>query len=179
VSEETTLIALRCVQCDTPLPAQPGEIAWACGHCGTGQMLDLNTGLVRQQIFYHAELKPGTPGRPFWVVPGKVSVSRDTYGFGGGDGAAKRFWATERRFFIPAYKVGVDELVDTVTRWLQSPPALSEGAAEAFRPVVVSQEDLQALAEYVVLGIEAQRRDDVKQVGVTVKLGAPELWVLP
>ena len=44
-NDQTTLVPLRCIQCETPLPAQPGEIAWACPNCGTGQMLDLNTGL--------------------------------------------------------------------------------------------------------------------------------------
>jgi hypothetical protein len=178
MSEATTLVPLRCTQCETALPAQPDEIAWVCANCGTGQMLDLNTGLVPQPFHFHAGLEPEKTGRPFWVLEGQVTLSRDTYSAFNKKGESQKFWAAPRRFYIPAYTLSVDELVDTVTTYLERQPELKEGHAERFLPITLPQEDLQAVAEYVITGVEAHRKDDVRQVQLTLKLGEPQLWVL-
>jgi len=34
------------------------------------------------------------------------------------------------------------------------------------------------MAEFIVLGIEADRKDKVREIQFTVQLSAPELWVL-
>jgi hypothetical protein len=62
---------------------------------------------------------------------------------------------------------------------LLHPPALQPGPAVPFEPVTVAPTDLPALAEYIVLAIEAARSDMLKQVTIQVSLSAPVLWVLP
>jgi hypothetical protein len=178
MSEAVKLVALRCIKCETPVPAQPGEVAWRCTNCGTGQMLDLTKGLVGQTIHFSDGLTPGATGRPFWVVEGAVTLSRESYDTFNKKGEAEKFWAAPRLFFIPAWAVGVDELIDTAMGLLDKPAGLKEGKAEAFLPVVLPVEDIQAVTEYIILGMEAHRRDDVKSVNFTLKLSDPGLWVL-
>jgi hypothetical protein len=44
--------------------------------------------------------------------------------------------------------------------------------------VTVQAEDLQALVEYTVLALEADRKDMLKELVFQVQLGAPEMWVV-
>jgi hypothetical protein len=44
---------------------------------------------------------------------------------------------------------------------------------------VQKPEDIKALTEFIVVGIEAERRDDVKEISFSLQLETPTLWVLP
>ena len=45
--------------------------------------------------------------------------------------------------------------------------------------VNLDQKDIGALAEFIVLTIEAERKDRLERVEFDLDLGAPELWVIP
>jgi hypothetical protein len=62
---------------------------------------------------------------------------------------------------------------------LLTPPALQPGSAARFQPVTLSPGDIQALAEFIVVAIEAERSDMLKQIVVSVKMSEPVLWILP
>ena len=70
-----TLIPLRCLRCETSVPAQPEEVAWRCSQCGQGLLLDESKGLVPLEIHYSADIPPNGVGKPFWVAEGQVTVS--------------------------------------------------------------------------------------------------------
>jgi hypothetical protein len=38
---------------------------------------------------------------------------------------------------------------------------------------------VQTLAEFMVLSVEAERKDDLKELGIQLRLSQPVLWVLP
>jgi len=171
------LIPLVCFKCDTPVSAEPDEVAWVCGRCGQGLLLDESKGLAPLQVQYSAALPPNTRGKPFWVAEGSVGVQRQTYS-GDKSNEALQFWSQPKRFFVPAYTCQLDTLVDLGPRLLLNPPALQPGPATAFEPVTLAPGDIQAMAEFIVMAIEAGRSDMLKQVGVTVKLSTPALWVL-
>ncbi len=144
------LIPLVCLKCDTPVPAQPDEVAWVCTRCGQGLLLNESDdrGLSPLVVQYAAGLDPARPGKPFWVAEGSVQLQRSTYAALG-------------------------------PRLVLNPPALQAGPLAPFEPVTVSPEDLPALAEFIVLAIEAGRSDMLKQVQIQVRLSEPVLWVLP
>ena len=48
-----------------------------------------------------------------------------------------------------------------------------------FLPVTTPPEDMQSLAEFLVVTLEAERRDALKEIGFNVKLEEPQLWILP
>ena len=180
--QRVALIPLACFKCDTSLPAQPGETAWVCARCGQGLRLDEDApaGLAPLAVQYAAGLDPARPGKPFWVAEGRVQLQRTTYAtLSDKAGEARQLWAQPRRFFIPAYDVPLQILADLGPRLALNPPALQPGPPAPFEPVTVSPDDLPALAEFIVLAIEAGRSDMLKQVGIQVSLSEPALWILP
>lgn len=172
------LIALNCVKCSRPVPAQPDEVAWVCRNCGQGLLLDDEKGLAALTVQYAAGIAPNTSGKPFWVTTGEVSLDRQTYS-GNNTQDAQKFWGSPHRFFIPAFTCPLETLLGTGTNLLQNPPALQEGPVSAFEPVTLSVKDVQPLAEFIVVALEAGRKDKVKEIRFKLTLTAPALWVLP
>jgi len=174
------LVPLRCPGCQTPVPAQPDEFAWACQQCGQGIMLHDVDGLEPITIHYAEGIPAGQPGKPFWVAEGTVRLNRDAYGaFGKRTREAEDFWELPRRFFVPAASLPLEELLSAAVHLLKHPLNLTSGPAAPFAPVTLAVEDVKTLAEFVVMAVEAERKDKVKKVQFTLQLGAPELWVLP
>jgi hypothetical protein len=174
-----TLIPLLCVRCQSPIAANPGEVAWVCGQCRQGLILDEVRGLQPLEIHYHTAIAPNALGNPYWVVNGAVSLNRQVYGGGDQTGEAERFWAGQRQFIIPAYSCSAQQLASTGTRLLLQPPALQAGTPTAFIPVTLAASDLAAAAQFLIMTIEAGRKDRLKSVNISINLGMPALWILP
>ncbi len=174
------LIPMLCVRCQNPLAAQPGEVFWVCPTCGQGQVLHDEQGLLAQAVRYAAGIPQNAQGKPVWVVSGQAALSRSTYDAFDKRGEMEQFWAQAHAFYIPAYDLPLEQLTSSALGALRQPPRLQEAPSpSAFLPVTVHPEDLQPLAEYIVLALEADRKDNLKQLEINLKLGPPELWVLP
>jgi hypothetical protein len=175
------LVPLRCLRCDTPVPAEPDEVAWICEQCGQGLLLDEAQGLAALDIHFAAGIPPAAKGRPFWVTMGQVQLVRESReGFiGSKTGQAERFWAEPRRFFIPAFTCPLEDLLEMGSSLVQRPLDLQPGPPVRFLPVTSSPEDVPALAEFIVLAVEAERKDNLRRIETQMSLGSPVLWVLP
>jgi hypothetical protein len=171
------LVPLVCLRCSTPIPANPDEVAWVCGQCGQGNLLDEEQGLKAVEVSYSASLKANTRGKPYWVAEGQVSLKRQTYG-GNEERAAQQFWSEPRLFFVPAFACPLETLLDLGQCFLLRPPALQPGAPAQFDPVVLSPEDIKAAVDFIVMAVEAGRKDKLKQVDFSVILTPPVLWIL-
>jgi len=171
------LVPLVCIKCSTPIPAQPDEIAWVCSQCKQGLLLDEQKGLVPLEVHYAAAVTQ-EKGKPFWVAEGRVSLQRATYK-GNEDRDAQLFWSQPRRFFIPAFDCPLETLLNLGTNLLFQPPTLQPGNVVLFEPVTLSLPDIHALAEFVVMAIEANRKDKLKEIRIGLELSEPSLWVLP
>lgn len=178
-AEPVRLVPLVCVQCRAPVPASIDEVAWVCQLCGQGLLIDDRQGARALDVFFSAHLKHNQNGRPFWLCSGQVAIQRRETYRGDESRTARQFWAAPRPFYIPAWAASLDEVVSTGVYLLKNPPDPQPGSAAPFQPVVTPPVDLQALAEFMILSIEAERRDALKQVDFTVALQAPQLWVLP
>jgi hypothetical protein len=88
-------------------------------------------------------------------------------------------WGEKQRFFIPAFNTSLDDLLELSTSMFSNPPELLEGPAADFEAVILSPRDLTSVIEFIILTVEAGRKDDIKSIGVTVELDTPVLWVLP
>ncbi len=171
---------LKCPQCSTPVPAEEDEVAWVCATCGTGLQLT-DQGLAPVGVHW-AVPRPGAhvdSWRPFWTFPGAVQFQqRVSYS---GHMEPEALWAANPlRFFVPAYNCPLQELQRLGADLTQRQPALQAGPAGGqltgcnFLP-----DDARRVAEFVVLTIEADRPDKLRSIQFDVRLGAPELWVLP
>ena len=179
MDQPVQLIPLVCTKCQTRLPAEPGEVAWVCSQCGQGLQLDVSKGLVPLEVNYAMGIAPNTPGKPFWVTEGQVTFSsRQTYS-GNEDREAHNFWSQPRRFFVPAFNSPLEALLEVGSRFLMQPPVPLPGPAARFEPVTLALEDVKPLAEFIVMAIEAGRKDKLKDIQFSLELSTPVLWILP
>jgi len=175
----TTLIPLKCLQCETPIPADPNEIAWVCKVCGQGQQLN-EDGLIPLEVHFARGIQPSNLGRPFWVCQGRVNLSRETYRENqAASQNSELFWSSSHRFFIPAFNIQVQELTRLGLEMLRNPPDLQNGEPVPFQPVTLSPEDIVSLADFIVMAVEAEREDQIRAINFSLFLNDPELWVLP
>jgi hypothetical protein len=166
------------VKCSTPVPAQPDEVAWVCKQCKQGLLLDEQKGLVALNVQYAIGIAPGANGKPFWVADGRVSLHRETYS-GNQEREALQFWGSSRRFFVPAFNCPLETFLSLGSNLLVKPPLLQPGPAILFEPVTLALKDLTAVAEFIVMAIEADRKDKLKEIRFSVELSDPLLWILP
>ncbi len=171
---------LQCLKCQTPLPAEPDEVAWLCPNCGQAIGLDEKqpSGLMPLEIHFTDGIQPGQRGRPFWVAQGVVSVQRETYS-GNESRQALEFWQKPRTFFIPAYTCTLDQLISLGAQLLKQPVSMMQSPACPFQPITLDFEDVRPMAEFIIMGIEAERRDMLKSVTIQLNLAPPSLWILP
>ncbi len=179
------LIAIKCLQCGLPVPAQPADIAFGCPHCGQVALI-AGDRLVPQPAFWGVPRAGVTPAGwlPFWVFAGQVALPvRETFGgLGFGDGGPDPLWQAPRRLWVPAFSLTLDLAKQWGVALTRGQPQFASGAPPAgvaLSGCVVTVEDAHKLAEFVVLSIEAERKDMLKRIAIQLPGGAPELWVLP
>ena len=61
---------------------------------------------------------------------------------------------------------------------LRQPERMEPGSPVQFHPVVVDPGDVHAIAEFIVMSVEAERKDALKELKVDIKLDPPQLWIL-
>jgi hypothetical protein len=180
VDRPVELIPLICLRCSMPVPAEPDQVAWVCTQCGQGMSLDYAKGLRPLQVYYTAGITPGSMGKPYWVADGQVEIKRrESYGSAGQAlQDAQRLWSKPQRFFLPAYASTLEALLVRASALLIQPPALQAGPSAPFEAVTLASEDIQQGAEFIVMAIEAGRKDKLKSVDFSLKLGEAALWIL-
>jgi hypothetical protein len=180
VDQRIGLVPLVCPQCSTPVPAEENEVAWACAQCGQGIYLDLKTGPQRLPIYYAAAIPPQSRGKPYWVADGRVTMVREAYRSDKRSvQEAENFWSQARRFFVPAFAAPLETLLTQAISLLLHPLIIKAGPPARFEPVTLSLEDVPAVAEFIVIAVEAGRKDQLKRINPDVKLSPPALWILP
>jgi hypothetical protein len=140
--------------------------------------LDEQSGLMSMPVFYQAGIPANQIGKPFWVAEGQVRLDRTTYS-GNSDKEAERFWNQPRRFFVPAYFLPLENLLEIGANLVRRPPKLESGPVARFIPPVLSRFDVPAVAEFIVMAVEADRKDKLKEVRLSLQLAEPALWILP
>jgi hypothetical protein len=179
MSAPVRLIPLQCFKCQTAVPAQPGEVAWVCAACGQALLLDESKGIEKIDAFFSDQIQPNQTGRPYWVALGTVSgLNRQTFQ-GNESKAMTAYWAVGRLFYVPAWKLPVEDVVNEGVRLLSKPVLMKPGGPAAFFPVTVSPRDVRPLAEFIVMSVEAARKDALKELNFTIHLVPAQLWILP
>ncbi len=178
MDQPVELIPLVCPKCTTQVPAETDEVAWVCAQCGQGLLLDENKGLAQIEVHFAGGIPSGAKGKPYWVADGQVAMQRQTYS-GNQESEAQKYWSQPRRFFIPAFAATLDDRLNLAMNLMAHPPALQAGTAAPFEAVIMHLEDVTAAAEFVIMAIEASRKDKLKELDISLKLSTPILWILP
>ena len=171
---------LQCLKCQSPILAEIDEVAWLCPTCGQAAYIDEKqaSGLSPIEIHFADGIQPGQRGRPFWVAQAVVAVQRETYS-GNENRQALEFWQKPRIFFVPAYTCTLEQMISQGMQLLKQPVSMMQGQVCQFEPITLAFEDVRPMAEFIVMGIEAERRDMLKSVTLQLNLAPPTLWIIP
>ena len=177
-SASVELIPMFCIRCQTPVPARPDEVAWVCTNCSQGMLLSDEKGLLAFEFHFSSAIPAGAKGKPYWIATATVSMQRQTFR-GNQTNEMLAFWQQSRSFFVPAYEIPLQQLVTLGVQYLRQPPVLQPGNPAPFEPVTALPTDIRSLAEFIILEVEAERKDDLKRLDFSLALEQPELWILP
>jgi hypothetical protein len=174
-----SLVLLKCIKCGTPVPAEEDEVAWVCAQCGQG--LQLGETRLEPLAVQWAAPKPGKLNldwRPFWVFTGTVAFKkRESYG---SSKKPDELWNSPRRFYVPAFALPLPQLEDLAAELTRQQVALTPGQPQGtLQHCTMEAADAREATEFIVLTIEAEARDKLKQIEFTLTLSAPDLWLLP
>jgi hypothetical protein len=178
MSQSIALTPLICPNCATPIPANADEIAWVCAQCRQCYLLNHEDRLVPLQIQYQQRTQDVECGFPYWVTTAKVDLLRETLR-GNLTKDSLQFWQNPRTVFIPAYSTEMEALLKKAEALIKNPPVLFSAEMMTFKPVILSLVDLRAYVEFLVMQIEADRQDNLKQLTFELQLSDPVLWILP
>jgi hypothetical protein len=176
------LVALKCLNCGTLIEAEEEEVAWVCQQCGQGLRLDAQSNLAALVVHWAAlpagRQTAGLRWLPFWVFSGSVHFSlRSAFH------ATRQpdpLWNAPRHFFVPAFPYSLESTERLGADLTRRQPQLTAGQPQS--PVsqcTLFAEDAREVVEFVVLTIEADQKDKLRQVSFQLELAEPELWVLP
>ncbi len=173
------LSLLKCLRCGSLVPAQEDEVAWRCALCGQGLQLT-EQGLEPLEVSW-AAARPGQAQLrwlPFWIFTGTVQFSRrETYS---GNRQPERLWNTPVRFYVPAFAANLQQMQGLGAALTRRQPPLQAGPVPGpLAGCTLLLRDARQAAEFIVLTIEAEQSDKLKQVDFALKLEAPQLWMLP
>ncbi len=183
------LSPLRCPNCQTPVDAEEGEVAYLCQTCGWGLELTAG-GLRRVEICFAAPQPPprgqGTAYLPFWVFDGEVQVRkreavsrsilwpRDIPSADHGE-----MWQRPRLFYVPAFGSSLQDLQNWGVALTQEQPNYPSGKPCELRGCIYTEEQARQLAELIFLSVEYRKSDVLQEIDYSLKLTAPRLLVVP
>lgn len=178
------LVACRCPECGQPLRPENEHIIVACENCGAAVHLS-DDGLVPIQVGYAAPQPEAqvTEWRPFWIFRGQVHLlRRETQDGRSGELASAQFWGQPRYLYVPAWDLPLKQVREMGSFMVRHQPAyqlIPRPGEGRLLPIVLSTEDALKVAEFIVLDIEARRKDWLKRIDFRLELKDPVLCALP
>jgi len=179
------LILLRCPNCGEPLEPGNDDVVLACNNCHTPVAIAVN-GPQKMAVRF---VNPGKTGKgnwwfPFWVFEGQVRIlKRETQGGSrSGRKDSEKMWGMARHLYVPAWELSMHAAQDIGSRLITKQPPLRfvEQPAEAqLVSATVTPKDAKKLLEFVILAIEARRKDWMEDLQFDLELEPPELWAMP
>ncbi len=179
------LVLLRCPNCSEPLKPGNDDVVLSCTNCYTPVAIAVN-GAVKMPVKFAI---PGgyqvTSKRwmPFWRFDGQARISRrETQGGRSQTDKAKQFWSTSRTFFVPAWELDPRIAQDVGSRLVQNPlpfVVIDQPASALIETAVVTPNDAKKLIEFIVLAVEARRKDWLQDLAFELETNEAEMWAVP
>ena len=169
------LIMLRCPNCGQELTPGDEDLIVLCAPCGAAIEFT-EEGLRPIEIRYAATNATAAEWRPWWVFNGQVHLVRRETQSGNQRDEALRFWSQVTRFFVPAWELSLQAVREAGLALLQKQPQLQAAprpTGARCAAVVVSAADARQLLDYLVVTVEAGRKDWLKDLQFTVEVGLP------
>ena len=180
------LILLRCPVCSVPLTPENDDVVVACTNCHNPIAIAVD-GPVKMNVRF--ALPAGFREDvdrwvPFWVYEGLVKIQkRDTQG---GSRSAKKdaeaLWGGPRRLYVPAWDLSIETAQRVGSRLIQQQPQyqiITKPEEVQLVPAVVTPSDARKVLDFIIVAIEARRKDWLKDLAFELDVGQPEMWALP
>jgi hypothetical protein len=177
------LVALYCPQCAQPLAVNHDDVLLTCGNCRAAVYIDDN-GPRPAKVYFAAGRVQESNWRPFWVFSGWVKMTQRVSQGGGrsGNEEAEEMWGTPRRLYVPAWELNLQAAQEIGARLIQKQPEfefITPPAEATLTAATVGPADAKKMLEFIVLAIEARRKDWLRELTFHLEVGEPDLWALP
>jgi hypothetical protein len=177
------LIALYCPQCAQPLAVNNDDVLLRCAQCQAAVYIDDN-GARPAKVYFVSGRADERHWLPFWVFSGAVKMTQRVSQGGGGSAnkEAEQLWGAPRRLYVPAWELGMQAAQEIGARLIQQQPAFeftTPAAETTLTPATVAPADAKKMLEFIVLAIEARRKDWLRELTFHLEVGEPDLWALP
>ena len=180
------LILLRCPNCGEGLKPEQDDIIFACDNCHTPVTISQD-GARKTKVQFaipgNARNEPQTKWLPFWVFEGQVEIiKRVTQGGRSRDLEAEKLWRGINRFYVPAWDMQPHIAQNIGTELIHKPPdaeLISRPPGAHMVAANVNSDDARKLLEFIVLAIEARRKDWLRDLDFRLNIAEVELWALP
>ena len=180
------LIALRCPNCTHPLAVENDDVVVACQTCQNTVAISEN-GPVKMAVQFAipaGQHGAGNVWSPFWVFNGRVNIKRrETQGGGGSaEKDSRQLWGSPRSLYVPAWELNMHTAQKVGSYLIQQQPQLKEIERPSdlkLASATVTPGDARKLLEFIVLAIEARRKDMLKNLDFALEVGEPKMVALP
>lgn len=178
------LVLLRCPNCARPLMPDNDDIVFMCTNCFSAVSID-QRGVQLIDVRFALPTKADERTRkwlPFWVYHGRVEVVRRETQGRSDDKSSQQQWADALRMYVPAWEISMQVAQDLGSELIQRQPVtrfVERPDSAYMEPAVVSTDDAFRLLEFIVLAIEARRKDWLEALDFRIEAAEPELWAMP
>ncbi len=179
------LLALKCPVCGQRLtPKHDQVLVMECGQCGTAVSINHTTGISQTAVQYAQAKENAEVWLPMWVFDAWVRItSRQTRkGDGRSEKASHELWRSPRQLFVPAWTLDTQTARQLGTKLIENQPqlqAVDKPNGTVMTEAIVTQEDALKLVEFIILSIEAERKDWLTDLKFEIQTNATNLWVIP
>ncbi len=179
------LLALKCPVCGQRLaPKSDRVLVMECGQCDTAVSINPDTSISETTVQYAQAREEADVWLPMWVFDARVNITsrRTRKRDGRSEKASQELWGTARQLFVPAWTLNMQTARQLGTKLIENQPQLQ--AADKpngvhMTEMVVQEEDAFKLLEFIILSIEAERKDWLTDLEFDIKTNATNLWVIP
>lgn len=179
------LEAVKCKKCGSGLVVEVNDNIVYCSSCGSGFEL-INGDMVPIEINFAAAAIRGTGEmiyKPFWLLRTNITIhERKATGnflknlFGGSNENA----SGDITFYIPAFYCPIDAMKQLATEFtMRNPVASPQKYNTKLVGFAYGKEDAKKLAEFVLISLEAEKKDVMKSFQYTINFESMEILGIP
>jgi hypothetical protein len=170
------LVPLDCPACGSAMSAAPEDEVFLCAHCGGGAVLGPDgLGTVDAVALLPTPGRRADAWRPGWALDVNVTVARRTTA----DGRSTPDWSAHRTFLLPAFELGLADLVQLGRALSRVPDATGEVPRQPLPGGRLSLSDALVLVRHLVIAEEVARPDMLASLEVAVEELGHRLVALP
>ena len=178
------LEAIKCKNCGSGLVVEVNDYVTYCISCGSGFEI-INGELNPIEINFSAAALPAEGEmiyKPFWLLKTHVEILERTSSSGhasdvfGGSGKS----SGNINFYIPAFRCPLESLKFISTEFTtKNPVASPQKFNSKLTGFAYGKEDAMKLAEFLLISVEAEKKDMLKTFRYNISLNSYEILGIP